>query len=232
MKKTIAILGGGNGAHTMAADLAMRGYRVRMYEDAAFIGRLSVLCDTLTIRCSGDTLDAVDGAAIRVSMPDGEQYEVGTVTGGETELWVDTDLPITFTVCGTGAILTETVDLSGDDAVWDLDCAETATITLIHDGEAPTEGTDGPVRFLGLEIDGFGEQLLDADGGSILVPPGEYSVTGYVYWCDGNYYSSYAKMELGTQNVTGEGLTLTLGSGAPVAAVSSSMATKKVSAVL
>ena len=53
MKKTIAILGGGNGAHTMAADLAMRGYRVRMYEDAAFIGKLSVLRETLTIRCSG-----------------------------------------------------------------------------------------------------------------------------------------------------------------------------------
>ena len=53
MKKTIAILGGGNGAHTMAADLAMRGYRVRMYEDAAFIGRLGVLRETLTIRCTG-----------------------------------------------------------------------------------------------------------------------------------------------------------------------------------
>ena len=52
-KKTIAILGGGNGAHTMAADLAMRGYRVRMYEDAAFIGKLSVLRETLTIRCTG-----------------------------------------------------------------------------------------------------------------------------------------------------------------------------------
>ena len=52
-KKTIAILGGGNGAHTMAADLAMRGYRVRMYEDAAFIGRLNVLQQTLTIRCRG-----------------------------------------------------------------------------------------------------------------------------------------------------------------------------------
>jgi len=174
----------------------------------------------LTIRCSGDTLDAVDGAAIRVSMPDGEQYEVGTVTGGETELWVDTDLPITFTVCGTGAILTETVDLSGDDAVWDLDSTETATITLIHDGEAPTEGTDGPVRFLGLEIDGFGEQLLDADGGSILVPPGEYSVTGYVYWWDGNYYSNYIKADLGTHDVTEEDLILTLGSGVPVASVS------------
>ena len=75
MKKTIAILGGGNGAHTMAADLAMRGYRVRMYEDAAFIGRLSVLRDTLTIRCSGlltgsakidlltdDMAQAIDGA--------------------------------------------------------------------------------------------------------------------------------------------------------------------------
>lgn len=52
-KKTIAILGGGNGAHTMAADLAMRGYRVRMYEQTAFIDRLSVLRQTLTIHCSG-----------------------------------------------------------------------------------------------------------------------------------------------------------------------------------
>ena len=74
-KKTIAILGGGNGAHTMAADLSMRGYRVRMYEDPAFIGRLSVLRETRTIRCSGlfsgegqiefltdDMKTAIDGA--------------------------------------------------------------------------------------------------------------------------------------------------------------------------
>ena len=53
MKGSIAILGGGNGAHTMAGDLALRGYSVRMYEDAAFIGKLSVLQETLTIRCSG-----------------------------------------------------------------------------------------------------------------------------------------------------------------------------------
>jgi len=169
----------------------------------------------LTICCSGDILAAVDGAVICASMPDGEQYEVGTIIGDETEIWVDTDSPITFTVCGTGTILTETVDLSGDDVLWDLDSTETASITLIHDGQAPTEGTAGPVRFLGLEIDGFGEQLLDADGGSILVPPGEYSVTGYVYWWDGNYYSNYAKVDLGTHDVTEEGLTLTLGSGTP-----------------
>ena len=75
MKKTIAIIGGGNGAHTMAADLAMRGYSVRMYEDSAFIGKLSVLRDTLTIRCTGlltgegriefltdDMAKAIDGA--------------------------------------------------------------------------------------------------------------------------------------------------------------------------
>ena len=54
MKKNIAILGGGNGAHTMAGDLALRGYGVRMWEDPAFIGRLSVLRDTLTIRCTGE----------------------------------------------------------------------------------------------------------------------------------------------------------------------------------
>ena len=174
----------------------------------------------LTIRCSGDILAAADGATIYAAMPDGKQYEVGTVAGGETRLWVDADSPMTFTVCGAGVLLSETVDLSGDDVVWDLDSAETATITLTHDGKAPTEGTEGPVRFLGLKIGGFGEQLLDADGGTILVTPGEYSVTGYVYWCEGNYYSNYAKVELGTHNVTGEGQTFTLGSGAPVAAVS------------
>lgn len=53
MKKTIAILGGGNGAHTMAGDLAMRGYSVRMYEDSAFIGKLKELSETLTIKCTG-----------------------------------------------------------------------------------------------------------------------------------------------------------------------------------
>ena len=53
MGKTIAILGGGNGAHTMAGDLALRGYQVKMYEDSAFIDKLGVLRDTLTIHCSG-----------------------------------------------------------------------------------------------------------------------------------------------------------------------------------
>ncbi len=52
-KFSIAILGGGNGAQTMAGDLALRGYKVRMYEDAAFIGKLGVLRETLTVRCTG-----------------------------------------------------------------------------------------------------------------------------------------------------------------------------------
>ncbi|MBQ9779359.1 MAG: S8 family serine peptidase, partial [Clostridia bacterium] len=173
----------------------------------------------LTIRCSGDILAVADGAAIYAAMPDGKQYEVGIVAGGETRLWVDADSPMTFTVCGTGILLSETIDLSGDDVVWDLDSAETASLTLTHDEKAPTEGTEGTVRRIGLEIAGFVEQLLDAEGGTMLVTPGEYSVTGYVYWCDGNYYSNYAKVELGMQSVTGEGLTLTLGSGAPVASV-------------
>lgn len=52
-KKRIAIIGGGNGAHTMAADLALRGYSVRMYEQPEFIGKLAVLKQTLTIHCTG-----------------------------------------------------------------------------------------------------------------------------------------------------------------------------------
>ena len=49
----IAVLGGGNGAHTMAGDLALRGYRVRMFEQSRFIGKLGVLKETLTIHCTG-----------------------------------------------------------------------------------------------------------------------------------------------------------------------------------
>lgn len=72
---TIAVLGGGNGAHTMAGDLALRGYHVRMYEQSRFIGKLGVLKQTLTIHCTGvvsgdakidmltdDISKAIDGA--------------------------------------------------------------------------------------------------------------------------------------------------------------------------
>ena len=74
-KKTIAILGGGNGAHTMAADLSLRGYAVRMYEQSDFIHKLDVLRRTLTIHATGlfngsakiemltdDIAQAIDGA--------------------------------------------------------------------------------------------------------------------------------------------------------------------------
>lgn len=54
--KTIAILGGGNGAHTFAGDLAIRGYHVRMFEQSQFIGKLKVLQDTLTIHCTGEVV--------------------------------------------------------------------------------------------------------------------------------------------------------------------------------
>ena len=52
-KMTVAILGGGNGAHTFAADLAIRGYGVRMYEESRFIGKLEHLKNTLTVRSTG-----------------------------------------------------------------------------------------------------------------------------------------------------------------------------------
>ena len=68
--------GGGNGAHTFAADLALRGYRVRMYEDSRFIGKLEQLQKTRKIHITGciqgdaeiemltdDIAKAVEGAA-------------------------------------------------------------------------------------------------------------------------------------------------------------------------
>lgn len=51
--KKIALIGAGNGAQTMAADLASRGYEVNMYEQSAFIGKLGWLQESKTIRVTG-----------------------------------------------------------------------------------------------------------------------------------------------------------------------------------
>lgn len=73
--KKVAVIGGGNGAHTMAVDLALRGYSIRMYEQPEFIDRLEVLKTTRTIRSTGvvsgtaqiemltdDMAEAIEGA--------------------------------------------------------------------------------------------------------------------------------------------------------------------------
>ena len=51
--KKVAIIGGGNGAITMAADLNSRGYQINMYEQPEFIGKLSNLRENKTIRVTG-----------------------------------------------------------------------------------------------------------------------------------------------------------------------------------
>jgi len=74
----IAVLGGGNGAHGMAADMALRGFEVALAELPAFAGRLKKLLRTKTIRLDGvgrtgkaklalvttDVGEAVEGAEI------------------------------------------------------------------------------------------------------------------------------------------------------------------------
>lgn len=49
----IAVLGGGNGAHTMAADFALRGYKVRMFESEEFIERMGNVPNTKKIQATG-----------------------------------------------------------------------------------------------------------------------------------------------------------------------------------
>jgi opine dehydrogenase len=53
MKEAIAVLGGGHGAHAMAADLASRGFAVNMYEMPRFRDSLRELFETRTIHASG-----------------------------------------------------------------------------------------------------------------------------------------------------------------------------------
>lgn len=75
MIKTIAIVGAGNGGKTAAADLSLRGKRVRLFEFAEFAGALDALRETPELTLHGalegtarlelattDLADAVDGA--------------------------------------------------------------------------------------------------------------------------------------------------------------------------
>lgn len=51
--KNIAVLGGGNGAHTMAADFSLRGFKVRMFEFEEYIDRMGDVPDTKKIQAIG-----------------------------------------------------------------------------------------------------------------------------------------------------------------------------------
>jgi len=53
MNKTIAVLGGGHGAHAMAADLTSRGFSVNMFEMPQFKKNLTKLFETRTIEATG-----------------------------------------------------------------------------------------------------------------------------------------------------------------------------------
>jgi len=50
---SIAILGGGNGAHAAAADLTLRGFEVHMYEDEQFAGNMQKVFDSREITIKG-----------------------------------------------------------------------------------------------------------------------------------------------------------------------------------
>ena len=52
--KKIAVLGGGNGAHTMAAEFAMRGHTVNLYEMPQFKNNMKKVFETKTIVLQGN----------------------------------------------------------------------------------------------------------------------------------------------------------------------------------
>lgn len=53
MNKPVAVLGGGNGGHCMAADLALAGYRVNFYELPDFAGRVEKVLRTGEVKLTG-----------------------------------------------------------------------------------------------------------------------------------------------------------------------------------
>ena len=52
--KKIAVLGGGNGAHTMAAEFTLKGHTVNMYEMPQFKSGMKKVFDTKTIKLQGN----------------------------------------------------------------------------------------------------------------------------------------------------------------------------------
>lgn len=53
MKEKLCVVGAGNGGFAIAADMALAGYRVTIYEDEAFAGGMKELFETKTITLSG-----------------------------------------------------------------------------------------------------------------------------------------------------------------------------------
>ncbi len=51
--KPVAVLGGGNGGHCMAADLTLRGYKVNLYEHPSFKDNFKTTLETGNIKLSG-----------------------------------------------------------------------------------------------------------------------------------------------------------------------------------
>ena len=52
-KNTVAVLGGGNGAHALAADLTNRGYKVNMYEMPEFRSNMEKVFETKKVTAIG-----------------------------------------------------------------------------------------------------------------------------------------------------------------------------------
>ncbi|WP_260285613.1 NAD/NADP-dependent octopine/nopaline dehydrogenase family protein [Peribacillus aracenensis] len=56
MKRSVAVLGGGNGGHTLAADLSLAGHEVRLFEMEKFSHAMKHVFATKQIECLGEIL--------------------------------------------------------------------------------------------------------------------------------------------------------------------------------
>ncbi|MEK5214661.1 NAD/NADP octopine/nopaline dehydrogenase family protein [Psychrobacillus sp. FSL H8-0487] len=57
MKRTVAVLGGGNGGHTLAADLSLAGHTVHLFEMEKFSYAMKGVFESKRIECLGDVLN-------------------------------------------------------------------------------------------------------------------------------------------------------------------------------
>lgn len=73
--KPVAVLGGGNGAHALAADLTARGFQVNLYEMPGFKGNMQKVFETKEIIATG----AIEGTFLLNKVTDDIEYALAGV---------------------------------------------------------------------------------------------------------------------------------------------------------
>ena len=149
---------------------------------------------TLTATAGAQTLASLSGASLNLILPNGGVREMAKITGENTGVSLCTNMPLTFTVSSNNITLTGEFSLAEGDKTWNLDeaLAQATTLTV------QSSYADATGLYLSA---GDKSAWLPAEGGSIILPRGQYDVTVKVYKQDDPEDSSAAGFTVDFGNV-------------------------------